>query len=185
MIHGNTIDYLEVLTNLLRGEQRQLASSLGLQQVHMQILNYLARSNRYSDSLLVLSDFLGQTKGTVSTSVALLEKKGYIEKVSDPADKRKQHLALTDKGKELIKPQGHIWQLGDNVLNEKERETVDAALDLLLRRLQQANGYQLFGICHSCKHLRQGETGPVCGLTKEALNVSDTDKICVHHDVEN
>lgn len=182
MILGSTSDYLEVLNNLLKASQRQFAASLGLQMVHLQIVRYLARCNRYSDSLLVLSDFLGQTKGSVSVSVALLEKKSLLEKCPDPHDKRKQHLRLTPAGEALAEQEQALSGLNHGLLSKTEQHSVNASLNTLLRKLQQANDYQVFGICSSCAHLQKGEEGEVrCGLTGETLSQTDQTKICVHH----
>ncbi len=181
MIHHDITDYLEALFNIQRGEQRKLASELGLQQIHLQILYYLERCNRYSDSLLVLTEFLGQTKGTVSTSVALLVKKGYLIKQPDPVDKRKSHLQLTPTGKDAAARQSALWQAGQTLLGESQSEQVRQALDILLRQLQQANGHKVFGACHSCQHLCCNEDGHHCGLTNEALSSAELQQICVYH----
>ena len=181
MIQGNTADYLEVLNNLLKASQRQLAASQGLQPVHLQIVRYLARCNRYSDSLLVLSDFLGQTKGSVSISVALLEKKGLLEKQPDPTDKRKQHLKLTKSGQALAKQERELSGLNQGLLTDEEQQAVNSSLNMLLCRLQQANDYRVFGICHSCIHLQKEGEQATCGLTGEQLSLEDQDMICVHY----
>ncbi|MBN3561880.1 MarR family winged helix-turn-helix transcriptional regulator [Aliamphritea spongicola] len=181
MIHHDITDYLEALFNIHRGEQRKLASELGLQQIHLQILYYLERCNRYSDSLLVLTEFLGQTKGTVSTSVALLVKKGYLIKQPDPVDKRKSHLQLTETGVQAAARQTGLWQAGQGLLDDAQNEQVRQALDVLLRQLQQANDYKVFGACHSCRHLCTNNGGHYCGLTNEALNSAELQQICVYH----
>ncbi|WP_271272230.1 MarR family winged helix-turn-helix transcriptional regulator [Aliamphritea hakodatensis] len=181
MIHHDITDYLEALFNIHRGEQRKLAAELGLQQIHLQILYYLERCNRYSDSLLVLTEFLGQTKGTVSTSVALLVKKGYLIKQPDPVDKRKSHLQLTETGAQAAARQTSLWQAGQALLGEAQSEQVRQALDVLLRQLQKANEYKVFGACHSCQHLCHADASFSCGLTGEDLHSAELQKICVFH----
>lgn len=181
MIHHDISDYLEALFNIQRSEQRKLASELGLQQIHLQILYYLNRCNRYSDSLLVLSEFLGQTKGTVSTSVALLVKKDYLLKQPDPVDKRKSHLQLTTAGKAAADRQNDLWQAGQALLTGDQNEQIRQSLDVLLRQLQKANQHKVFGACHSCVHLQQEAGAYCCGLTGEALQQPELEQICVYH----
>ena len=88
---------IEQLGNLLRAEERQAGSVHGLQPVHLQALHYLLRCNRYSDLPASVTDYLGLTKGTVSQTLLVLEKKRYIEKHPDVADRRSVHLALTPR----------------------------------------------------------------------------------------
>lgn len=183
MIYNDIIDYLEALSSILRHEQKGLATRYQLQPVHLQIINYLGRCNRYSDSLQVLCDFLGQTKGTVSTSVALLEGKDLLRKHLDAADKRKIHLQLTASGKDLYMRQFEVWRAGLVNLNEDQQQDIKGSLHTLLSRLQDANQHKLFGACHSCKHLKREGKLYLCGLTKETLIDDDLEKICVYHEV--
>ncbi|MFN2812475.1 MarR family winged helix-turn-helix transcriptional regulator, partial [Escherichia coli] len=65
-------------------------------------LHYLARCNRYSDTPLGVTEYLGLTKGTVSQSLKVLEGRGLISKLPDARDRRSVHLRLTDAGRALI-----------------------------------------------------------------------------------
>ena len=96
---------LERITGLLRNERRQLLASHGLQPVQFEALNYLAHCNRYSDTPMAVTEYLGQTKGTVSQTLKVLENKGLIVKIGDDKDKRVSHLKLTEAGKSLIDSQ--------------------------------------------------------------------------------
>ena len=73
-------DLAENLAALIRTAQRQAAAGLGLQPVHLQALQYLARANRYSNTPQSLADYLGMTKGTVSQSVLLLARKRLVSR---------------------------------------------------------------------------------------------------------
>ena len=76
----NVFDLIERMSALIRSEERKTGSELGLQSVHLQVLDYLSRCNRYSDTPAALTNYLGMTRGTVSQTVLLLEKKGLIKK---------------------------------------------------------------------------------------------------------
>ncbi|UTW44562.1 winged helix-turn-helix transcriptional regulator [bacterium SCSIO 12696] len=176
---NNIIDYLESLFAILRYEQRDISNAHGLQHVHIQIITYLGRCNRYSDTHQVLCDYLGLTKGTLSTSVGLLVKKGLLEKLSDPADGRKVHLRLTRTGASIYKQLRSSWA---KLLQPVESPaTVDSSLNGLLRAIQTTNDNHAFGICHSCKHLCRAGKQFSCGLTDEPLQIRETEQICVFH----
>ena len=76
-------DLIERMSALIRSEERKKCSELGIQSVHLQVLDYLSRCNRYSDTPAALTNYLGMTRGTVSQTVLLLEKKGFIRKNVD------------------------------------------------------------------------------------------------------
>lgn len=85
---------IERIGALQRSEMRRYALEHGLQMVHLEVLSYLQRCNRYSNTTQALSDFLGQTKGSISQTVGFLEGEGYIKRVQDQNDKRVFHLEL-------------------------------------------------------------------------------------------
>lgn len=66
-------DYLERLTSLMRAWSREQPLVAELQPVQLSALHYLARCNRYSDTPLGVTEYLGLTKGTVSQSLKVLE----------------------------------------------------------------------------------------------------------------
>ena len=92
-------DYLERIASLMRAWAREQPLMADLQPIQLSALNYLARCNRYSNTPLGVTDFLGLTKGTVSQSLKALEAKGLIEKRPDALDRRSVHLELTEEGR--------------------------------------------------------------------------------------
>ena len=75
-------DLIERMAALLRSEERKKCTSLGLQTVHLQALNYVSLCNKYSDTPAALTNYLGMTRGTVSQTLSLLEKKGFLKKTA-------------------------------------------------------------------------------------------------------
>ncbi|MDJ0535002.1 MAG: MarR family winged helix-turn-helix transcriptional regulator [Xenococcaceae cyanobacterium MO_207.B15] len=182
----NTLLYqlLERIGNLLRAEQRLVGNEFGLQEVHLQVLLYLSQCNRYSNTPLGVTEYLNATKGTVSQSLKVLEKKGYIVKEADAKDRRVVHLILTAQGKKLLKQfippslfTNAIKELSDEQLNSLETQ-----LSLLLVKLQKANQSRSFGVCHTCRFFLQEEDGFRCGLTQESLSHDDSFRICREHE---
>ena len=90
--------WLERLSAVHRNLMRRFANEEGLQLVHVEIMQYLSVSNRYSDTTQAISEYLGQTKGSISQSLGLLEDQGFVKRTQDKIDKRIFHLSLTAKG---------------------------------------------------------------------------------------
>ena len=179
------IELIERIGNLLRGEQRRTGQAEGLHPVHLQVLDYLGRCNRFSDTPMAVARYLGATKGTLSQSVALLERKGLVIKQPDSRDKRVVHLKVTPAGERLsaeagIAPGALLHLQG---IKGAEVAQAEAVLETLLRALQRVNGARAFGQCRTCRHLLSlGEEGNRCGLTGEGLGPEETEQICAEHE---
>lgn len=180
-----TQQLLERLSGLIRSENRALLTEHGLQPIHFDALHYLSISNRYSDTPMAVTEFLGQTKGTISQSLKVLEKKGLLEKVADKKDKRVIHLKITPEGTELVKqlmPAALIQGANDKI-GKKERLALNKSLENLLLTIQEANQYKSFGQCQGCKHNQTIAPGEYkCGLTQETLTEKDIKLICREHE---
>jgi MarR family transcriptional regulator, negative regulator of the multidrug operon emrRAB len=166
---------IERLSALHRSLLRKFAAEEGLQFVHIEILQYLSICNHYSDTTQAISEFLGQTKGSLSQSLSHLESHSYLKRSQDKRDKRIFHLILLAKGLAVCE------RLSESV-QAPETPMQDPGFELMLRRLQIKNKLQGFGICSTCIHNQNpGKNLFVCGLTGEKLTVADTEKICREH----
>ncbi len=173
-------NYLERIANLIRQEIRLDGQSLGLQPVQQEALHYLSICNRYSDTTLAVTEFLGLTKGTVSQSLKVLQNKGLISKVKDKTDKRVTHLHLTSVGRTFIAKTYPPTKFTTAVagLSVADQEATKELLQTVLRNYQQAAGRVAFGVCKHCKFNQPSSGGILCGLTKETLSTYDTTLIC-------
>ena len=184
-MHAKAIhELLERLSNLMRNEARRVGATDDLLPIQLEALHYLSLCNRYSDTPMGLTDYLGQTKGTVSQSVKVLEKKGFVNKVADQTDKRITHLQVTKAGRRLLDSviPAPILQSACAPLSEPAQVQIVTSLSILLRALQQANGLKTFGVCHTCRHNQTLADGFWCGLTQEPLSGADIQLICREHD---
>ena len=174
-----TYELLERLTNLLRAEERRVGQERGLSSVHLHALGYLARANRYSDTVMSLAEYLGITKGTASQSVGVLTERGFLRGRHDAHDARKIHLSPTASGRRVLaacRPPTLLRQAGADLSASPTQ--VEAALEALLRSLQRAGGSRTFGVCGTCRHLERSAGRTTCGLTGEPLSPADTQRIC-------
>ena len=185
-MENNTIfTLLERLSNLLRNEMRKEGSAYGLQPIQLEALHYLSLCNRYSDTPKGVTEYLGQTKGTVSQSLKILEQKGFIVKIQDVDDKRITHLHLTKDGEKILSeviPSKAFSQIAQT-LDATLQEDIAIHLATLLRGLQKVNNMKSFGVCNTCKYFVKNEDGSsFCDLTKENLSDEDSLHICLEHE---
>ncbi|CAG1022726.1 hypothetical protein DOJK_01855 [Patescibacteria group bacterium] len=183
-----TVDVFELIERmaaLIRAEERKKCAELGLQVVHLQVLDYLSRCNRYSDTPAALTNYLGMTRGTVSQTLLLLEKKGYIKKAIDEADRRVVHLSLLPEGEMILEKarQSELFAQATLIFQEQGLENHHEIFLKALMALQKANRSQSFGLCKSCQYFTKSSDGFQCGLTKQALSHDDSEKICQEHSI--
>ena len=175
-------DLLERLSSLTRAWFRQHPLLAELQPIQLSALMYLARCNRYSNTPLAVTEYLGLTKGTVSQSLKVLEAKGLIVKLPDPRDKRSVHLQLTDSAHALLAvllPPDFLVA-GEVGMGDRAGPLV-LLLEQLLREVQRSADVPSFGLCHTCRFHRTVEGEPFCGLTQEPLAGADVVLICREH----
>ena len=181
----DVFDLIERMAALIRSGERKKCTELGLQPVHVQVLDYLSRCNRYSDTPAALTNYLGMTRGTVSQTLLLLEKKGFIKKTTDATDRRMVHLGLLTAGNTILKQARTSDLFNQAALLFKEHDFVNNEEMFMkaLTALQKANKSQSFGLCKTCHYFTTTSGGFSCGLTREQLSQSDSEKICQEHRV--
>ncbi len=172
---GSASQLIERLSALHRNLLRRFANEEELQLVHVEILQYLSICNHYSNTTQSISEYLGQTKGSISQSLSILEQNNFIKRVQNKVDKRIYHIVLTSKGESVSK------RLSDAISFEKTKE-FDPVFEEVLVSIQKQNRFKGFGICGSCKHNQNPMKNIfICGLTKEKLSIDDIKKICREH----
>lgn len=176
-------ELIECMTMLIRSEERKRCTELGLQPVHFQVLNYLSRCNKYSDTPAAVANYLGMTRGTVSQSLILLEKKGYIGKIQDGRDKRVVHLRLLAEGADVLRQArpSQLFAGAVSILENGGSPPEANAFQQALTALQKANKSQSFGVCKTCRNFSRKDGDFFCLLTREKLTPSDSARICQEH----
>ncbi|BBP81863.1 MULTISPECIES: MarR family winged helix-turn-helix transcriptional regulator [unclassified Pseudomonas] len=175
-------DLLERLSSLTRVWFREHPLLADLQPIQFSALLYLARCNRYSDTPLAVTDYLGLTKGTVSQSLKALEAKGLVVKRPDLQDRRSVHLELTPSARELLGAVLPPDFLAAATLHMGPAAgQLEALLGDLLRNVQRSVDVPSFGLCRTCSFHRTLDGLPFCGLTEEPLAAGDEVLICREH----
>jgi DNA-binding MarR family transcriptional regulator len=174
---------LERISALLSSEARKRYAALGIQPVHVQVLEYLSLCNHHSDTPAALTEFLGLTKGTVSQSLQVLERKGYVSKTQDSQDGRVVHLRLLEAGADILRKVQplDVFTQAEETLLQKEFKSIRHALGATLLVLQRANHSKSFGLCNTCRYFSEVDNHTQCDLTGEPLRQEAVDKICREH----
>ena len=178
----NLLNLIDSIGNLLRAEEKKFLKPLGLLPIHLNVLNYLSTCNKYSNNPAALTRYLGNTKGTTSQSVNVLEKKGYVVKEKVKDDKRLVKLHLTEKAVELLDQL--TFEDSENFFNDTSIEVSESVLTNILKSLQMSNQNRTFGVCKTCDFFTDEGDGFRCGLTQEKLFDYEIEQICQEHESE-
>src|SRR3954467_10505319 len=184
MLDKNPIVLLELverLDNLMRSELRRSGADESLQPVHLQALVYLSKANRYSNTPQALAEYLGLTKGTVSQTLLLLDRRGLIERFEDDIDRRVVRLRLSAAGERLLyeSQPALAWQNATRNISPNRIRNAVSALREALVTLQEDNEGTIFGECGSCTWCQKlSQRIYRCGLMGDRLSGPETRKLC-------
>ena len=169
--------WLERLTSLYKSQMRQAASGAGLQMVHLEVMQYLSVCNAYSNTAQALSEYLGQTKGSISQTLKVMEQSGLVEKRHCEKDKRIVRLFLTAKARDCL--QQVSKQL---VAVNDQAPQLTQGIQALLQQWQQTHQQSGFGQCQTCRfHQAIDDESFMCQFTNETLPTIEKQKLCREH----
>jgi DNA-binding MarR family transcriptional regulator len=164
---------------------RAASHSASLNPAQWDALRYLARANRFSNSPIALTHYLGATKGTISQTLSALEKKLMISKSPRAGDSRSVVLMVTELGHKIMgdDPLQHL-ETAIAALSDKTRRRFARGVAVLLEGERQRQKQPAFGSCPSCRFFREkgaasSEAPHFCMAFDAALSVDDTQLICV------
>lgn len=179
-MENNTYIWLERLSSLHRSLMRKAANAENMQLVQVEILQYLSLCNRYSNTAQALSEYLGQTKGSISQSLKFLEEQDLVERKPCTEDGRIVRLYLTEKSRGVIK---RIEKTLTPDITDDEKTI--AAFKAIVTTWQRQKDQKGFGQCRSCRYnIDKGNGRFQCGLTSEPLKKFETMQICREHEFE-
>ena len=181
MQHLTTFKLIERISTLLRAEERKKYAALGLQPIHVQVLDYLTACNSYSNTAAAVTEYFGLTKGTVSQTLQVLERKGYIEKQIDIEDALVVHLTLSKNGEQLLENTDDIFSQAQQAVLSKQYASLDDALRMTLATLQEGCNAKSFGSCDSCINFNVEDNHYLCSATRLPVYQIETHKICREH----
>ena len=177
-------ELIERLGTRTRARLRQAGLAHGLQTIHLQVLMYLDRANRLSNTPQGTTEYLGLTKGTVSQSILVLARKRLVTRQTDERDGRVVRLVLTERAHALLKETNliSVWR---EALQPASPARVSSAMQVLrqvLAGLQAQAAQRTFGVCATCRHnQRLGPRSYFCALIQEKLSSPEVRQICRVH----
>jgi DNA-binding MarR family transcriptional regulator len=179
---------IERLSRLIRSHEHDTA----LNPVQWEVLRYLARCNRFSNSPKALTSYLMSTKGTISQTLMVLERKGLIKKKKRIGQGRSVELILTDEGRrQLEKDPWYKLDAQVALLSQTNLDTLNRQLQNILHTALESNRYRSFGLCRFCRHFRRNKNignrdlPHQCSLLDVPLADEDSDSICAEHENAN
>lgn len=121
------------ITKLQNKQNKLIGSEYGLTAIDVSILLFL-NNNPTKDSASDIVELRRISKGNVSMSIDNLIRKGFIETLPDPSDKRRKHLRLLDRSRTVIdrasdmykELSSDIFQLDDEALIETMHKIIAA-----------------------------------------------------------
>lgn len=165
----------------MRTELRKSGTDESLLPVHLQALIYLSKANRYSNTPQALADYLGLTKGTVSQTLLLLDRRGLIERYQDDVDRRVVRLRLSTAGEQfLYEAQPTLaWQNATRNISPNRIRNAVSALREALATLQEDNEGSTFGSCPGCTWCQKlSQRVYRCGQMGDRISGPETRKLC-------
>ena len=175
------LELVERLANLMRAEMRKAGADEGLQPVHLHALIYLSKANRYSNTPQALAAYLGLTKGTVSQTLLILDRRGLIERYQDDIDRRVVRLRLSTAGEQLLyeAQPALAWQNATRNISPNRIRNATSALRETLATFQEDNEGAMFGECTDCTHCQKlSQRIFRCGLKGDRLSGPETRRLC-------
>ncbi len=161
---------LDRLAGLLRADTWKHRERSGLNPTQLAVLSHLAVHHQ-GVRLKALAEALGLTAATLSESVSTLERRGELQRKTDPGDARAALIALTPRGRRCLK-KARSRPLGAQQLIEglgvQDRGALLRMLQLLIHQAQQNGMASGFRTCLGCRFFKPFASGNperphVCG----------------------
>ena len=157
------------------------AKVLGISPIQIQILIFVAYHEETLCNVSHLAQEFNLTKPTISDAIRVLEKKGFIEKLPSPTDRRAYSIILTEEGKKICSEIEHFAAPIHNIINtwdEGESAKFFHQLSQLIYGLNQAGILNVQRTCYNCKYYLKREDHHYCGLMETDLFLPDVRLDC-------
>ena len=137
------MEYTEILINIrkiirsINLESKRIEREFGISIPQYLCLNFLATTETYRATATEIGLHLNLNASTVTGIVSRLEKKGYVDRLINPEDKRSSFIYLTALGDKIIKTIPNLLQdkltLRLQELKSQELKQLQNSLDLLVK----------------------------------------------------
>lgn len=166
---------MERLVRLARAAEH----GAGINPAQWEALRYFSRCNRFSNSPSAATRYIGATKGTISQSIKVLERKGLVTKMGRSGERRSVTIQVTAKGYHALEdsPWSELTRSIDR-LGNKTRKRMAKGLRSLLGETLAHYGHHPFGSCTECRHFH-GQSS--CAKFKVELSADEIRLVCASY----
>ncbi|MEX0288187.1 MAG: MarR family winged helix-turn-helix transcriptional regulator [Flavobacteriaceae bacterium] len=157
-----------------------------LTPIQLQLLLFVKYHDPKNCKVNYLAKEFNLTKATISESVRLLAKKGYIRKETDPDDTRSYSIYLTQRGNALaLECSSFALALERPVelLSASKKEALFDSLLELITKLNKAGIISVQRMCFSCRFYKKGTEKDYCNFLKKELLKPDIRLDCPEHEI--
>jgi len=173
-------ELFERFSRIFKVMQWDVAKKFNISPIQAQFLIFIKKSHNKFCTVLNLANEFGIKPSTVSDAIKSLEKKGYVVKEVNPADKRNFFIKITKEGKELenkIKNWDKNFVEALKKIPKNEKLMVYKNLLKILIALQENDGLFPFQTCLNCENLykkkKNKKTEYFCGITEKKLQIEN------------
>jgi DNA-binding MarR family transcriptional regulator len=172
------LEQLERLARLIRSA----GHAEGLVPAQWEALRYLSRANRFSNAPIIVAQYLGATKGTISQTIRALVKHGLVASAARSGDARSVSLLLTEQGAALLS-KDPLRQLEADMeaLGDKTKRRLGKALNILMAEEAGRQEQPRFGTCPSCRFFMPGDEQAACASFGARLDQRDIESLCYRY----
>lgn len=129
------LESIQILKKIIDNTLTEISKETGITLNETKVLTFLYENERFDIASDIVENLM-ISKAHVSVSVESLVKKNYIKKVQDDKDKKKFHLKITNKSKEIVDVlEKEIIKLKNDLLENidaQEKEQFKATLTKIL-----------------------------------------------------
>lgn len=115
-------------TTQIEREREQFSKTLGITGVQMSTIDFLSNNENNSADQHAIEREFGIQRSTTTVMLQRMEKRGLIKRISDPVDKRRKKVQLTDKSLMIVPKIKEFMKKDDLELTShfSEKEIEDA-----------------------------------------------------------
>ena len=132
---------VDVFNEILKTEQsclKNIYDDISLKEMHVIEAVCMVEHAPNENQATPIANSLRITTGSLTTAVALLEKKGYLIRKKDEFDKRIVHIYATDKGKAVNR---YHQNFHEEMIDDINAALTDEELNIFVRGLQRIRSF--------------------------------------------
>ena len=175
---------LERIAETFRVLLWQQSRDTGLSPIQLQLLIFLSFHQSDKRKISYLAQEFNLTKPTISDAVRVMEQKGLVERIPDPADSRSHSLRLTENGQQLAAQTAGFAQVLQQLVSQFDdsRKTIlYNSLTELIYQLHRQGLISVQRMCKTCIHYDYNGQIHYCNLLKLPLEADSLRLDCPEH----